>query len=171
LHLLTITGKDESKEAEAVRDAMDVPWEGLSETERKRASGLSEDLYSISDAPAGHTQQINAQAQEELSQAVEARERGDWDRALELLRHLDGQANPGLLSFLRGSIWLDAGDPESALLFFEHALQLQPNEGKYLAIVLHTLNRVDSSAAQERARQIMAVHFPGSPLHNEPALR
>ena len=37
LHRLALSGKDESPEADTVRDAMDVPWEALSDIERKRA--------------------------------------------------------------------------------------------------------------------------------------
>ncbi len=51
LHRLTLEGMDESPEADAVRDAMDTPWEALSESERMRVNGLSADLYSISDPP------------------------------------------------------------------------------------------------------------------------
>src|SRR5580704_7071391 len=81
LHRLTISGQDETPEADTVRDAMDVPWEALSEIERKRARGLSGDLYSISDPPPGHDQQMNAQAQETWNSALEAKQRGEWDNA------------------------------------------------------------------------------------------
>src|SRR5437016_6606283 len=77
LHRLAISGQDESPEADTVRDAMDVPWEALSEIERKRASGLSEDLYSISDPPNNHQQVMNAQTQDKLNNALEARQRGE----------------------------------------------------------------------------------------------
>src|ERR1700687_421246 len=81
LHRLAISGKDESPEADTARDAMDVPGEALSDIERKRATGLSEDLYSISDPPHGRQQEMNAQAQDKLNNAYEARQRGEWDRA------------------------------------------------------------------------------------------
>jgi hypothetical protein len=53
LHRLTLAGKDESPEADAVRDAMDKLWEAMSEDERKLASVLSENLYSISEPRVG----------------------------------------------------------------------------------------------------------------------
>jgi tetratricopeptide (TPR) repeat protein len=164
LHRLALSGKDESPEADTVRDAMDVPWEALSDIERKRARGLSGDLYSISDPPDSRQQEMNAQAQDKLTNAIEARQRGEWDRALELLRRLDDDVDPALLSFLRGSIWLYAGDPETALLFVAHALRLQPDNGKYLAMFLHTLNMVDPGAARERARQILEKPEKTSPV-------
>ena len=67
LHRLALEGRDESPEADAVRDATDGPWEGLSEAERKRVSGLSEDLYSISDRTADEPRQMNPQAQARLN--------------------------------------------------------------------------------------------------------
>jgi tetratricopeptide (TPR) repeat protein len=164
LHRLAIAGKDESPEADAVRDSMDAPWEALSEIERIRARGLSEDLYSISDPPNGCGDQMDAQIQDKLNNALEVRQRGEWDRALEQLRGLDGFVAPALMSFLRGSIWLYADDPETALLFFEHALQLQPENGNYLAIFLHALNAADPRAAQEHARQIVANPNTHSPV-------
>jgi hypothetical protein len=36
LHRLLAAGKDDSPEADAIRDATDGPWEALSEAERKR---------------------------------------------------------------------------------------------------------------------------------------
>ena len=49
LHQLRPAGREDSAEADAVRDATDTAWEGLTKVEKKRLSGLSEDLYSVSD--------------------------------------------------------------------------------------------------------------------------
>ena len=51
LHRLIAEGKDDSPEADAIRDASDAPWEALSETERDRARWVAEDLYSIYEEP------------------------------------------------------------------------------------------------------------------------
>ncbi len=129
LHRLTIAGQDDSPEADAIRDATDGPWAALSETERTRAGGLSEDLYSISDELAGEPQEMNPQVQAGLADAVTARERGKWDRALELLRRWGKHLPPELVSNLRGTIWLQAGDPETAALFSEHSGTLKAGVG------------------------------------------
>jgi tetratricopeptide (TPR) repeat protein len=155
LHRLAIEGRDESPEADAIRDATDGPWEALSEAERKRLIGLSEDLYSISEPSAEGPQVMNPQAQARLIVAVEARTRGEWDRALELLRRWGKHVSPALVSYLRGSIWWDAGDPSTAVLFYKHAVQLDPQNGNYLAIFLHVLDRVDPGEAQRRAEGII----------------
>src|SRR5260370_42459479 len=85
LHRLIAEGKDDSPEAEAIRDASDGPWEALSETERDRARWVAEDLYSLYEEPPAR-QVMAPEAQAGLNEAYEARERGEWDRALELLR-------------------------------------------------------------------------------------
>ena len=51
MHRLIAAGQEDSPAAEALRDATDRPWQALTEVERKRASGLSEDLYSIMEGP------------------------------------------------------------------------------------------------------------------------
>src|ERR1700730_17094853 len=113
LHRLSAGGKDESPEADAVRDATDDPWESLSEVERQRVRNLSEDLYSLAETPPA-AQPMNSQAQAKLNEAIEARQRGEWDRALDLLRRWRAHVDPALVSYLRGSIWLEAGAPETA---------------------------------------------------------
>ncbi len=51
LHQLLAAGKDDSPEADALRDATDGPWEALSEVERNRVRNLAEDLYSLVEPP------------------------------------------------------------------------------------------------------------------------
>jgi hypothetical protein len=146
LHELIAAGKDDSPEADALRDAADGPWEGLSEVERQRVGNLSEDLYSLVEPPPA-TQPMNPEAQAKLSEVLGARQRGEWDRALDLLRQWRAYIDPAQVSYLRGSIWLEAGDPETAALFFEHAHKLEPSDGNYHAMFLHALNVADPAAA------------------------
>jgi hypothetical protein len=127
LHELTLKGEDESPEAQAIRDSLERPWLGLSAVEQKRITGLSEDLYSISEPP-GEPLPTNSLAQQKLSEALEARQSGDWDKALELLRCWGMYLEPAVLSFLRGSVWRQAGDHETASLFYQHASQIDPND-------------------------------------------
>lgn len=44
LHELITQGEGDSAEADAIRDEMDGPWYALTEQERERLNGLSEDL-------------------------------------------------------------------------------------------------------------------------------
>ena len=104
MHRLALAGQDESEEAESLRESMNEPWEGLSKLERERVTGLSKDLYEMSDRPAQGPEPMNPQAQGRLSEAYEARERGEWDRALELLRQCGKYIPAPLISYLRGTI-------------------------------------------------------------------
>src|SRR5437879_6244343 len=47
LHELALAGHDEGPEADEVRDRLERPWHSLSDIERQRINGLSEDLHSI----------------------------------------------------------------------------------------------------------------------------
>src|SRR5262245_39433675 len=135
LHRLAAAGRQDSPEADAVRDATDLPWQALTEVEKKRLSGLSEDMYSITDPQQADQIDWNPQVQARLDDVAQARRRGEWDRALDLLRRWAASIEPSVLSYLRGFTWLEAGDPETAALFFEHASGLQPENGAYLAMV------------------------------------
>lgn len=129
LHHLTLAGLDESTEADAIRDAVDAPWQDLSEAERDRARALSEDLYSITDSRADlgdAMRDLGPQAHGCLRTIKESRRRGEIDQALALLRQSRGCLPMALVSYLRGSLWRDLGDEASARLFYDHASKLQP---------------------------------------------
>jgi hypothetical protein len=146
MHWLNANGQFESPEADALRDAMDEPWERLSSIERKRIAGLSADLNAMSDTPTPHAPlEINPQAEENLFKVHEARQSGEWDQAQELLRELGGDVSSALLSYLRGTIWSAAGDAETVAVFFEHALHLEPENNGYQAELSHALQRVDQT--------------------------
>jgi hypothetical protein len=167
LHQLSVAGKDDdSPEADAIRDATDQPWEALSEVERNRVGNLSEDLHSLVEPPPA-PQPMTPQAQAELSEAAEARQRGEWDRALDLLRCRRACIDPALVSYLRGSIWLEAGDPDTAALFYEHASKLQPGNGNYQAMFLYALTISDPPAGRKRAEEMLREHQEFSPAGAE----
>jgi tetratricopeptide (TPR) repeat protein len=163
LHQLLAAGKDDSPEADAIRDATDGPWEVLSEVERNRVRNLSEDLYSLIEPPPA-PQPMNPQAQAKLSEAFEAKQRGEWDRALALLRHWRAHIDPALVSYLRGSIWLAAGDAATAALFFEHAFKLNPENESYRCLYLTALEISDPPAAQKRAAEVLDSPSTSSPV-------
>ena len=110
LHRLIKEEKDDSSEADSVRDALDAPLKVLSRIEKERAQWLSDDLYSVSEPSATATQKdMNSQAQQQLHEAFEARQSREWDRALTLVRRWKEYISPALLSYIRGAIWLEAG--------------------------------------------------------------
>ena len=157
LHRLIKDGKDDSPEAESVRDALDAPLKALNPSEKERAQWLSEDLYSVSEPPAATTQkEMNPQAQQQLIEADEARLRGDWDRALALLRRLREHISPALLSYMRATIWEETGYLGVAAVLFGHASESDPANPKYRALYLAALGESDPDAAGKLAREVLA---------------
>jgi tetratricopeptide (TPR) repeat protein len=157
LHRLIKEGKDESPEAEYIRDALDAPLSALNRTEKERAQWLSEDLYSVSEpVESTDSKEMTAQAQQELSEAFEARMSRDWDRALMLLRRWREHIPPVLLCDFRGSIWLNAGHPEIAAVFFGYASDKSPTNPRYLTLSLKALAESDLDVARNLARKILA---------------
>ena len=73
LHSLAESGQDESPEADAIRDSLEQVWHGLSDVEKKRIAGLSEDLYSLTD-PFCEPSPITPEAERGLSDAIAAKE-------------------------------------------------------------------------------------------------
>lgn len=47
LHEMIARGEDESEEADAIRDRMDIAWYMMTREERERVGLLSEDLYTF----------------------------------------------------------------------------------------------------------------------------
>ena len=164
LHQLTVEGRDESVEADAIRDSLDLPWRVLNETEKNRVQGLSIDLFAISDPSENVPMAMNPQAQKNLTEAFEAKQQGDWDRALALLRRWNKYITPELVSYLQAGIWLGAGCPELAAVFYEHAAELAPENANYRALFLSTLEQSDQHRAQEIANQILQHPNKNSPV-------
>lgn len=164
MHRLAEAGRFESEEADAVRDAMDEPWYGLSASERVRVEGLSADLNALTDLPSERAAEpMNPQAEGKLIEALEARQRGEWDRALGLLRRWDTHVSGASAAYLRGTIWLGAGDPAVAAVFFDRAARLDPANGNYQAALLRALKAADPREASRRAEQVLADSERRSP--------
>jgi tetratricopeptide (TPR) repeat protein len=156
MHKYTVDGQDESDEADALRELMEEPWQRLSAVERERITRLSKDLYTVSGTlSAQPPEPMNHQAQGKLAEAYEARERGEWDRALELLRRWGKFVPASLLSYLRARIWEDAGDRQIAVIFFEHACRLDPQNQNFRAMHLNVLKWIDPEKARAIAEPIL----------------
>jgi tetratricopeptide (TPR) repeat protein len=155
MHKYTVDGQDECEEADELRESMGEPWGRLSSTERDRVAGLSKDLYTVSDPPSPGPEPMNPQAQARLTEAFEARGRGEWDRALELLRRWGKYLEPPLLSYLRGRIWEDAGDRPVSVLFFDHACRLAPQDENFQAARLNVLKWTDFARAMAIAEPVL----------------
>lgn len=155
LHRYTVEGKDRTEEYHETCAAMESFWGKLTPAENERLSGLSQDLYSVSDPSTGQPREpMSGEAQAGLSEAYEARERGDWDRSLDLLRQWSAVVPRPLLSYLRARIWEDAGDKAVAAIFFDHAWRLDPSNENMRAGYLNCLMWTDYAEASKIAEEI-----------------
>jgi tetratricopeptide (TPR) repeat protein len=129
LQELTSQGLDESPEADLVREQMEFPWYQLSETEMDLSRGLSADLYSLSDDESPPPDAAGKNVSEaELKDAWESH---DWGAVLKLMRYRPVFLTPDQIAFMRGHCWVQLGQPEVALAFFQLACKLAPDNVDY----------------------------------------
>ena len=83
---------------------------------------------------------------------------------LALLRRWREYIAPELLSYLRGSIWLEAGIPDVAAVFYEHASEGDPANANFRAIYMHALTESDPEAAAGHANQVLADYENYAPV-------
>ncbi len=164
LQRLLMEGKEDSSEAESIRDALDAPLKVLSRGEKERAQWLSEDLYSIGEPPATSQREMNPQVQQQLNEALEARQGREWDRALALLRRWKEFISPALLSYLRGSIWSGAGYPDVASEFYRHASENDLTNAKYLSYYMSSLAETEPENARRLASDMLADFEGQAPI-------
>ena len=163
LHALSEAGEDESPAADAVRESLEYPWYALSEVEKERINGLSEDLYSISEN-SDQSLPMNPQAQRNLLEAENACRAGEWDRALALLRRWGKHLSPAELAFYRGDVWRKSGADEAATIFYRRAAQLEPSSVRFNFMYMSSLFKIDADAAFRRAAAILERDDEHSPI-------
>jgi hypothetical protein len=122
LHELNRQGKQDSPEADLVRQAMDALWSRLSEADKALLAGLSSDLSSL----AGKELIRDAEVDERVlvARTCEAFEHGNWFGLLEALRYTHQHIPSELVAYMRGRCWQELGRSEAAFWFFERAFGL-----------------------------------------------
>jgi len=164
MHHVAARHVEESQDADAVRESMTEPWSSLTTVERARIEGLSNDLYSISDLSSDSAPEpMNPQAQRKINEAYEARERGAWDNALELLRRWGKYIPAALLAYLRARIWDDGGYDQIAVLFFEQACRLDPDNEAFRVMHLATLKSTDLGRAKVISEAVLSASANHTP--------
>lgn len=125
LQALRGEGGSESAEANAIRVAMERPWDLLTDEEMNRIDGISADLYMLTDEEVFVCVPEEQRELDWLGPRLEqARlEENHWLR-LELLRHGPAFIPPAWLAFFRASSYRAVGLPQVAVLFLEHAWPL-----------------------------------------------
>jgi hypothetical protein len=153
LHAHIRAGEGETSEADAIRDRLDVPWGQLSPEEVERLDGLSGDLYMLM----GEETFVEVSSEQRqqlpvlLSEAFRARR---FDEVLVLLRWNPSFLNRDQVPYIRARAWMELGHFAPAVLFFDHAASLAPENPSYPAFALTALVRGGHfEEAEQRARR------------------
>jgi tetratricopeptide (TPR) repeat protein len=156
LHRAIKEGWDETSEGEGLRERIDAPRRGLSREETASLNGISADFYSLTETPIQGGPAITAEAMADLEAALEARKSSDFNTSLALLRKHSDRIPPASLAYLRGRIWLEAGEFPIATDFLQRASELAPENPNFRYIALHSLWKADPDRASSRARAILS---------------
>jgi hypothetical protein len=155
LDQLMVQGKGNSPEADELREQMEMPWFEMSDSERERVGGLSEDLYAlVSDGKA--IAMSPAERAEYGSEAKAAlHEASDPNMALAFLRRPCPNDIPkDAIPFLQARQWERLGDLNVALRFMRAAEQRNPKQAASVLILLEKLGRREEAKAY--AQRILA---------------
>jgi len=155
LHVAIKEGWDETAEGEALRDRMDEPGSVLSGEEIAATQGISADFYSLTDEPTPVRSLITAEVLADLDSSLRARKSNDFQKALVLLRKHAECIPPASLAYLRGMIWMEAGEHAIAAVFLQRARDLEPENANYRYIALHALWMAAPSSVIEEAEAIL----------------
>ena len=155
LHVAIQEGWDETAEGEALR-SMDDSGRRLSGAEIASLNGISADFYSLTDPPPVEVSPITAAGDDRPGDGATGSKIEGLQQALELLRKHTGRIPPARLAYLRGSVWMEAGEYPIASLFLQRASGSEPDNPSFHYLALHTLWKADPSTAAERARAILS---------------
>lgn len=140
LHNLIAHGKEDSEEAESVRDATEKPWYRLSEAEQTRLRVLSANLDMLINDEAFRHVPPEQRTEKYLGDLlVQAQQNRDWDTALALLRNGPDFLSPDELAHLRGASYFYLGHYDIAYLFAEYAFKQNPNKTEYAYLAMASL--------------------------------
>jgi tetratricopeptide (TPR) repeat protein len=154
LHQLFREGLEDSRQAEDVRERMDVHGGYLSPEEADWLGGLSGDLYQLDGeeifVEVHHQSEADA-LKHELERAIEAR---DWNAALQVLRRRPVHAPDTIVAMVRGLAYSELGHWSVALEFVEFGLSREPENFHFryqLLAALATVGRVWEGINRARA--------------------
>ena len=159
LHDLLARGQNDSREAEAIHNAMDEVEPRLTGAEIDRLNGLSADLYMLSgnEMPEAPIRGVDGAGLVELIQ--NAWDRGHLDEVLRLLRKQPRALSEDRIAHPRACAYARLGHPETAGRFFEYAYHANPTNSEYRYHYLASLITVNRIA---EARDL-AVEWLGAP--------
>ncbi len=147
LHELIRGGTDETAAGEALRDSMDQPAENLTAEEVECLNGISADFYSLSSDFEHQVLPKTPTADSFIRDSFNARNVRDYAKSMTLLRKAQDHLELWQLSYVRGSILSEAGEPLAAADFFLKAANLYPQNSNFRFMWLAALAKGSPEAA------------------------
>jgi hypothetical protein len=112
-------GQDDSEQADALRDQMDVSWYQMSPDELEIARQLSADLYTLhDDSLVRHPREFGIYSPELAADLASAVKSGDYLRALRSMQDKATEISVDRAALFRAIFYRALGLPEIALVFF-----------------------------------------------------
>jgi tetratricopeptide (TPR) repeat protein len=153
MHEVFVAGDRTSIELSQLRDGIDEPYLDMTEEERDAIEGLSTDLFDVERINSEPHLESRPPTNEKIQSALAAQHSGRYDESLKILRENKSLEPPSRISYFRGRIWEEKGEPRVALLFFNHAAKLDRENDEYKAAALEAL---DKSFPRERKTTVGA---------------
>lgn len=149
LHALNVQGKDETDEADGIREESDGEWWKMSESQRQRLRGLSADLFTIDpNETSTHPPSGRGLAEAARAAIVSCLDHNDWEGLLIVIReHAEG-IPVDLAAYYRGECWAEMGYMDAGIVFLRFACeQGRLNVIPAYAYRLLMLGRIDEAAS------------------------
>ena len=154
LHALIESGQGDSDQADAMRDLMDWPWYRMSPSEQEVARQLSADLYALHETEEKQHPRDAKVCTPGLASALSAAsERGEYLKALQLIKSRPSEISEERAAMLRGVCYEKMGLFDTGLEFFEHAASVAEDSESINAFILASLlihGRTEDAAAKAR---------------------
>jgi tetratricopeptide (TPR) repeat protein len=156
LHVAIAEGWDETDEGEALRERMDREGNSLGSDEIASLNGISADFYSLTDPLPAVVAPLTADVWADLQPLFQPRKSKELHEVLDLLRKHAGFIPPASLAYLRGKIWMEAGEYQIAAAFLKRASELEPDNANYRYLALHAIWIADPLSATQESQAILS---------------
>ncbi len=139
-HAKLARGESSLPDTDAEYDRMEEAWFNLSPAEKARLDGLSADLHMLEDEEVHQQLDPAERSPERLGHRLQtALHHNNWEEVLVLLRYGPPFLSRDQIALLRGRAWEELGHDEAALLFFDYARKVKPDNTRAQWFGLHTL--------------------------------
>lgn len=142
-HLRQTWDNESSEIQEREDEELNELWTDLDEKHKQRLWGLSADLHTLRDRETCVDSDWPAMTEQALKAAQkDAFQRKAWDKLLECLRRPPRMHPRDMVDYVRGRAWMEMGHPEVAVLFFDNASRLAPENPNYRPLALECLKAI-----------------------------